>query len=39
MFTECIGYESYGVLSRVPLHSVIADIGDNGHPVPLISPL
>jgi hypothetical protein len=34
MFTACIGCVFYCVLPCIPLHSVIADIGYNGHPVP-----
>jgi hypothetical protein len=34
MFIACIGYVSYGVFPWIPLHSVIADIVDNGQPVP-----
>jgi hypothetical protein len=30
MFMACNGYVSCGVL---PFHSIIADIGDNGHPL------
>jgi hypothetical protein len=29
-----IGFVSYGLLPGIPLHSVIVDIGDDGHPVP-----
>jgi hypothetical protein len=34
MFLACIGHVSYGVLSWIPLHSIMADIGDNEYPVP-----
>jgi hypothetical protein len=33
-FIACTGYVSYGVLLRIPLHSIIVDTRDNGHPVP-----
>jgi hypothetical protein len=33
-FIMCTGYVSYGVLLRIPLHSVIADIRNKGQPVP-----
>jgi hypothetical protein len=36
MFTACIGYVSYDILPQIPLHSVIADTGDNEHPVLII---
>jgi hypothetical protein len=35
MLIACIGYVSSGVL--LYLHSVIADIGDNGPPPPLVN--
>jgi hypothetical protein len=38
VFIACIDYIYYGVLPWVPLHSVVADIGDYGHPTPS-SPL
>jgi hypothetical protein len=34
MSIVCIGYVSYGVFPWIPLHSVIADIGNNGNFVP-----
>jgi hypothetical protein len=36
MLIACIDYMSYGVLPWIPLHSVIVDIDDNGHPFPLL---
>jgi hypothetical protein len=34
MFDARIGYVSYGVLPWILIHSVVADIGDNGRPAP-----
>jgi hypothetical protein len=34
MFTAWVVYVSYCVLQWIPLHSIIADIGDNGHSAP-----
>jgi hypothetical protein len=36
MFIACIVYVSYGALPWIPLHSVIAAIGDNRPPARLL---
>jgi hypothetical protein len=36
MLIACTGYVTYGVLPWIPLHSLMADIGDNGHRAPLL---
>jgi hypothetical protein len=36
MFIACIGYVSYAVFTWILLRSVIADMCNNGHPVPLL---
>jgi hypothetical protein len=36
MFIACLGHVSHSALLLIPLHSVIADIGDNQRPLPHI---
>jgi hypothetical protein len=37
MFIACESCVSYGVLPSVPLHLVMEDIGDKGHPILLLA--